>query len=154
MTYLYLAAKFWREVLIATLFVLFCVATALYIERGHRIYEIKADAAAERARADAKAREVERRNYQGVIDAINKAEQQTAINERYASDARRANDSLRDTIGQLREQVASVSADARIEYTNSLTDVLAECSAEYLKMARQADGHARDSQMMVDAWPK
>lgn len=154
MAYLYLAVKFWREVLIATLLVLFCVAAALYVERGHRIDEIKADAVAERARADAQAREVERRNYQGVIDAINDAEQQKIINERAAINASVANDSLRDTIGELREQVATVSATARIEYAHSLADVLGECTAEYLKMAKSADGHARDSEMMYEAWPK
>ena len=154
MTYLILALRYWREVLIATLFVLFCMASALYIERGHRIDEVKADAAAERARANEQAREVERRNYKGVIDAINNAEQQSIINERAAINASAANDSLRDTIGELREQVANVSDTARIEYTHSLADVLGECTTEYLKMAASADGHARDSEMIYNAWPK
>lgn len=147
MTYLILALRYWREVLIAALFVLFCVASALYVERGHRIKEIKAD-------ADAQAREVERRNYQGVIDAINDAEQQKIINERAAINASVANDSLRDTIGELREQVATVSTTVRIEYAHSLADVLGECTTEYLKMAKSADGHARDSEMIYNAWPK
>lgn len=138
----------------AILFILFCVASALYVERGHRIEALKADSVLERAQFNEKAREIENKNYEGVINAINKSTQQGLIIEQYINRAAIAGDSLRDTIGELDRQVATVSASARIEYAHSLADVLGECAAEYIKMAKSADGHARDSEMIYQAWPK
>lgn len=138
----------------AVLFILFCVASALYVERGHRIEALKADNVLERAQFNERAREIENKNYEGVINAINKSTQQGLIIEQHINRAALAGDSLRDTIGELDRQVATVSTSARIEYAHSLADVLGECTAEYIKMAKSADGHARDSEMIYQAWPK
>jgi hypothetical protein len=152
--YLGLALKFWRESIMAIFIVLFCVASALYVQRGHRINEIKAEAVEARVQFEARQREIESKNYERVINAVNQAEIQTRVNEQHAISANVANDSLRDTIGQLQREVSQVSAEAAAKYTQTFGDVLGECTAKYIDLARKADGHARDSEMIYKAWPK
>lgn len=154
MIYLGLALRFWRELLVAFLFVILCVLTALYVERGQRIDTLRVTHSAELDRLETLALTVHSNNQERVINAINQSNRQADIIEQHAISASAANDSLRDTITQLRGQVATVSDSARIEYAHSLADVLGECTAEYIKMAKSADGHARDSEMIYRAWPK
>jgi len=49
---------------------------------------------------------------------------------------------------------SKASRDALTQYTTTLSAVLSECQRAYTGMAKEADGHASDSLMYQQAWPK
>jgi hypothetical protein len=40
-----------------------------------------------------------------------------------------------------------------IEYTTANSDILENCIIEYRSMAKEADGHAVDAEILRKAWP-
>ena len=49
---------------------------------------------------------------------------------------------------------SKASRDALAQYTATLSAVLSDCQRAYTGMAKEADGHASDSLMYQQAWPK
>jgi hypothetical protein len=87
-------------------------------------------------------------------DAIAKAQLQIQANAAAAASARRERDGLRDDLAASRVAIASASISSLREHTSTLTTVFEQCSAELEEMARHADGHATDTVMLLNAWPK
>lgn len=71
-----------------------------------------------------------------------------------AAAARGAADSLRDDLRAARGKLSEASRPALVEYAGTSADLLAECSRSYTNLARQADGHAADALMLMEAWPR
>jgi len=61
---------------------------------------------------------------------------------------------LQSTIETLLARSAGDSVEANRKYTAALAVVFQECTNEYRKLGREAQGHADDSKLYQDAWPK
>ena len=87
-------------------------------------------------------------------DAIAAAQKQIQANANAAAAARRERDGLRDDLAASRVAIANASVSSLRDHTSTLTTVFEQCTAELEEMARVADGHAADSVMLINAWPK
>lgn len=119
-----------------------------------RIQSMQAEFTKTVAAAERDAQEQERRlnsQIQEARDAAAKREQ----------DLRRDSDTLRSELDGLRNE----AADAGRKLPNhpacpssaraaTAIKLLEQCAVEYEKMARHAQGHANDSLMLQEAWPK
>ena len=155
--FLIFVMNFWREVMIATLVVLVAVMATLYIGRGNAIDTIKTEHAlqqtAQRADFEEQARNIERANYQGVIDAVNQAQKRAQLVAIDVASANSANNRLHDTIDELQARAAYSTRD-RIEYTNSVGELFKNCTSVYIDLAAKADGHVNDIRLLQGAKPK
>lgn len=61
---------------------------------------------------------------------------------------------LRHTVSDLRGRLATASIDACRTTADAFATVFEECRGAYEEMGRAADGHASDSLMYQEAWPK
>lgn len=116
---------------------------------AEKVVQVKAAADAE-----VENRRIESKRQTGVIDAQNAQVKRTAVLQADAASSRATVDSLRDTIRTTTASLPSRSASATSEYAAASSQLLTECSANYAEVARQADGHASDSLMLQQAWPK
>jgi hypothetical protein len=87
-------------------------------------------------------------------DAIAKAQVQIQANAAAAAAARRERDGLRDDLAASRVAIANASIGSLREHTSTLTTVFEQCAGQLEEMARIADGHATDTVMLLNAWPK
>lgn len=152
--YLAMALKLWREILICLLALLLAGSLFLFYNAMQSMKLMKVNHSLETANYiaayEARARAIEQQNYQGVIDAINKAklqQQAIAIDVRSANNA---NERLHQTIDQLTANTTN-NASARAEYTTAVSKLFKDCSSAYIEMARAADGHASDVRLLKDA---
>lgn len=131
---------------------LFFLGLSIYYKIQLEDYEVKL--AKNQARHEAEMRILEKNQFQGVIDAINVANEQKIRVEVDSGNAESANKRLHQTIDRLNVQVSNLATSARVEYSNALSDVLKECTVAYREVARKADGHATDAQMMKQIFEK
>jgi len=87
-------------------------------------------------------------------DAIAKAQVQIQANAAAAASARRERDGLRDDLAASRVAIANASIGSLREHASALTTVFEQCAGQLEEMARIADGHATDTIMLLDAWPR
>lgn len=106
------------------------------------------------ADANAAARAKEQALQRTKDEAINAATKRTHQAVAAAAAARAVTDSLRDDLSRARADIASASLDAVRKYATTASAVLGECSAEVERLAGAAAGHASDSLMYQQAWPK
>lgn len=126
---------------------------------GHKAIQAKWDAAKivqmEAARAaEATNRATESRLKTQVIEAQNANQDRINKISADAAAARTQSDGLRRDIAAVRSVLPSLAADAVRQYAATATDVLGECADRYTDMAAKAQGHASDSLMYQQAWPK
>lgn len=159
MMYLYIAAKFWREVLIGLL-VFLCLVIAAFanhhagkvkkLEIQHQAEILKSKAAYNQAKADAAEKEKIWSNQ------LLKAEQNyNAKFKQITTDAAIAKsnaDSLSKQLDTAKKRLPTATTKTIIEYVDTSSDVLKECITEYRTMAEIADGHAIDARRLSDAW--
>ncbi|MEC8124827.1 MAG: hypothetical protein VX125_13450 [Pseudomonadota bacterium] len=85
-----------------------------------------------------------------------KAEQNYNVKiKQIESDSRLANanaDSLSKQLKVASSRLSSAPKETIIEYTNSNSDILENCIAEYRAVAEKADGHAADAQRLSESW--
>ncbi len=62
-------------------------------------------------------------------------------------------DSLSKQLKVANSRLSSATKETIIEYTNTNSDILEKCIAEYQEVAKAADGHAADAEKLRDAWP-
>lgn len=96
---------------------------------------------------------LEQKRSAGVITAQNTARKREVALRRDADASRDALDGLRKQ-SALAVQIARASHDACNLTAAAQAVVLDQCGSELTTLARIADGHASDAQMMQDAWPK
>jgi len=156
MTYLYLAAKFWREILIGLLAFLLFICLALLNNKTEQIKKYKhAEIILQAENAKAKA--------SAAIKEKQWSEQQLKAEQNYnakikqiESDSRLASasaDSLSKQLKIAKSRLSSASKAAIIEYTNTNSDILEKCVTEYRTVAEKADGHSTDAERLREAWP-
>ena len=121
---------------------------------GGQIEGIKAQQAAESAKAQADARAQELAFNQRLQDAQNEATKRETKLRADAATARRTADGLRGTLYEFRASLPNASTSALIARADTAAELLGACADEYRSVAEAADRHAADALMLRDAWPK
>lgn len=160
MTYLYLAAKFWRECIIAVL--AFLLLICLFIQnhqaaeikdqkRLHANYITQQQLAAEKSKVQAAQQE------KVWAEQITKAEQNYNAKikqiESDASDAQSSANSLSKQLSIAKQRLSAASRETSNEYCATLGNVFERSIEEYTKMARYADEHRVNEEKLSEAWP-
>ena len=104
--------------------------------------------------ADAENRRIELARQRNVTDAQNKAVERALVLRTDADSARTESDRLRDNLAATRLQLPSLTRDAVNQYADAASVVFDECQRSYQGLARKADGHANDTLMFMQSWPK
>lgn len=115
--------------------------------------EVRNEWSAATARANEEARKLEQQRQRRSDDAQRIATQAAQRDRVAVAAARAERDGLRDTLDAI-EQSARESHDAATRNLAAVRAVFDRCTAEYLRVAEEAAGHARDSLMYQQAWPK
>lgn len=102
----------------------------------------------------AKHRNTERGWMDDVSAATNKRTAREQTLKADAAAARAERDGLRDDLASINSRLATASVDAVRKYAAAANDVFEQCSRAYQGMAETADGHAADSLMYQQGWPK
>lgn len=87
-------------------------------------------------------------------DAIKAAEQRAKTQAANAAVLRAERDGLRAQLAATAVQLPSASCISIRDYATTLTGLLDQCAGAFEAMAREASGHAADSRLMQEAWPK
>ncbi|WP_336138995.1 hypothetical protein [Acinetobacter ursingii] len=160
MTYLYLAAKFWRECIIVVL--AFLLLICLFIQ-NHQVSELKdqkkqhADYVTQQQLAAEKAKVQAAQQEKIWAEQITKAEQNyNGKIKQIQSDAIAAQSSANSLSKQLNEankRLSTASRETSNEYCATLGNVFERSIEEYTKMARYADEHRVNEEKLSEAWP-
>lgn len=156
MTYLYLAVKFWRGILIGLLAFLLFICLALLNQKTGQIEKFKQTEIilqAENAKAKADSALKEKQWSEQRLEA---EQNYNAKIKQIESDSRLASasaDSLSKQLKVANSRLSSSTKETIIEYTNSNSDTLEKCITEYQTVAEKADGHAADAERLIEAWP-
>ncbi len=86
-------------------------------------------------------------------DAIEAARKRAETAAANAAAARRERNGLRDELAKARLRLPSASHTACTEYAAAASGLLDQCAAAYQELGEQADGHASDVRLMIEAWP-
>ena len=118
-----------------------------------RISLLKKEHAEQTMRASASALASYSRMEKTKDDAIKSAQARADRLQADAGRAAAAADGMREQLAGVPARIAAASRTAVDEYAATAGELLGACTAEYQWMARQADGHANDARLMLDAWP-
>ena len=87
-------------------------------------------------------------------DAIKAAQDRAKREAANAAAARTERDGLRAQLAATTVQLPVASCTSVREYATTLTGLFDQCAGAFEAMARDAQGHASDSRLMQEAWPK
>lgn len=121
---------------------------------GKQIAGIQAQHATELASANQKALDDTIKMQRAKDEAIKAAEQRARTQAVNAAALRTERDGLRAQLAATAVQLPSASCTSVREYGTTLTGLLDQCAGAFEAMAREASGHAADSRLMQEAWPK
>jgi biopolymer transport protein ExbB/TolQ len=99
-------------------------------------------------------RNIESARSRNVADAQAKALQRVAAAKDDALAARSTADGLRDDLAAAQRDLSRSSIASCRQHASTLNTVFAECTRSVEGLAGAAQGHASDSLMLQDAWPK
>lgn len=149
------ALKHWRWLAGAAL-----LAFAALMVHAYGRSRYNAGAASVQAKWDAAALMWQEQNrkqeqeYANKIDrAIAERDEKLKTVQADATAARAAVGSMRSQLSKANRELAQHSQAAIINYATTAAELLGECSAEYQRVAEQADGHAADAETLMRAWP-
>lgn len=151
---LLLAIKFAREIAIVILiaFLLFAVSscrtqnTAIkHIKTEHELTLVTMEAA-----YTAQALDLERKNNEQVIQAINDGQAREAAIALDVANTNSANDRLHQTVDRLNTSIARENSATRADYADTLSVILKESTARYIELAEKADGHVNDVRILQE----
>ncbi|WP_151803998.1 hypothetical protein [Acinetobacter bereziniae] len=155
MTYLYLAVKAWREILIGLLAFLLVVCLGLLNHKTGQIEKYKqaeiilqAEIAKSKASATLKEKQWSEQQVKAEQNYNAKIKQIKSDADLAQSNA----DSLSKQLKIASSRLSSASTKTIIEYTNTNSDILENCIIEYRAVAKKADGHAADAERLDEAW--
>lgn len=94
--------------------------------------------------------DLEAQKQEALDEARRRAEEQATL----AADTLAERDRLREQLAANRNRLTTESPTSVDQYTDTLAAVLDECAVEIEIVARKADGHVRDVQMLLEAWPQ
>lgn len=120
---------------------------------GNEINGLKAQHAAESAKAQADVRAQELAFNQRLQDAQNAATKRETKLRADAAATRRTADGLRGTLYEFRASLPNAAPATVIARADSAAELLGACVSEYRGVAESADRHAADAVMLLDAWP-
>lgn len=86
--------------------------------------------------------------------ALNAATKRTQTDSAYRASTERTINSLREQIADADRRLSTASIDAVRQYSATAGALLEDCSTAYRDMASEAGGHASDSLMLQESWPK
>lgn len=115
------------------------------IEKAYADAALKAQEAAK-----AKTKELQRQKDEAINDATKRAQRNAAA----ATAARADADGLRDQLAAARRELPNTSCAAARNYAATLSDVFGNCTRVLERISAEADGHASDSLMYQQAWPR
>ena len=121
---------------------------------GEQIAGIQAQHATALASANQKALDDTIRMQRTKDDAIKAAQDRAKREAANAAAARTERDGLRAQLATTTVQLPVASCTSVREYTATLNGLFDQCAGAYQDMAGQAAGHASDSRLMQEAWPK
>lgn len=121
---------------------------------GKQIADIQAQHATALASANQKALDDTIKMQRAKDEAIKAAEQRAKTQAANAAAARTERDGLRAQLATTTVQLPVASCTSVREYGTTLTGLLDQCAGAFEGMAREASGHAADSRLMQEAWPK
>jgi len=87
-------------------------------------------------------------------DALTQAAKNVQVANAAASVAAQSGRVLQSTIEAILARSGSDSVAANRQYTAALATVFQDCTNKYRELGREAQGHADDSLMLQQAWPK
>lgn len=119
-----------------------------------QIADIQAQHATALARANQKALDDTIKMQRTKDEAIAKAEQRAKTQAANAAVLRSERDGLRAQLSATTVQLPSASCTSVREYAAAINGLFDQCAGAYQDMAGQAQGHAADSRLMLEAWPK
>ncbi|MFW1966241.1 hypothetical protein ACG95P_04065 [Acinetobacter guillouiae] len=156
MTYMYLVAKLWREILIGLLAFLLLICLGLLNSKTGQIEKYKQAEIilqAENAKAKADSAIKEKQWSEQKLKAEQNYNAKIKQNE---SDAYLAQSNANRLSKQLKiasSRLPSATKEAIIEYASTNSNILESCITEYRTVAKAADGHAADAERLMEAWP-
>ena len=156
MTYLYLAVKFWRGILIGLLAFLLLICLALLNHKTGQIEKYKQTEIilqAENAKAQAASALKEKQWSEQQLKAEQNYNAKIKQIESDADIAQSSADSLSKQLKIAGSRLSSASKETIVEYTIANSDILENCITEYRTVAEKADGHAADAERLSEAWP-
>ena len=121
---------------------------------GKQIADIQAQHATALASANQKALDDTIKMQRAKDEAIKAAQDRAKREAANAVAARTERDGLRAQLATTTVQLPSASCTSVREYGTTLTGLLDQCAGAFEAMAREASGHAADSRLMQEAWPK
>lgn len=121
---------------------------------GNELNGLKAQYAAESAKAQADTRARELAFNQRLKDAQDEAAKRETKLRSDAAAARRTADGLRGTLYEFRASLPSATHSAIVARADTAAELLGACVNEYRDLAEAADRIASDRQTLIDAWPK
>ena len=87
-------------------------------------------------------------------EAIKAAEQRAKTQAANAANARADADRLRAQLDGVPARLASATDGAVRDFANVASDVLGACIREYQGVAAEAEQHASNVRLLIEAWPK
>ena len=121
---------------------------------GSEIAALKAQYAAESAKAQADTRARELAFNQRLKDAQDEAAKRETKLRSDAAAARRTVDGLRGTLYEFRASLPGATHSAIVARADTAAELLGACVNEYRSVAEAADRIASDRQTLIDAWPR
>lgn len=121
---------------------------------GKKIADTAAQHATALANAHQKALDDTIRMQRTKDDAIKAAQDRAKREAANAAAARTERDGLRAQLAATTVQLPVASCTSVREYATTLTGLFDQCAGAFEGMAREASGHAADSRLMQEAWPK
>jgi leucyl aminopeptidase (aminopeptidase T) len=127
-----------------------------YDEYEQKIGADKVQAAWDREKAESEAAQLNREHsLQTEKDnAIEQSEKHHQDLVTMANSAANSSKLLDATIAANNAAIARLTNDALNKYTTTLGAVLSDCQQKYTGLAKEADGHAADSLILQQSWPK
>ena len=121
---------------------------------GKQIADIQAQHATALASANQKALDDTIKMQRTKDDAIKAAEQRAKTQAANAANARADADRLRAQLDGVPARLASATDGAVRDFANVASDVLGACIREYQGVAAEAEQHASNVRLLIEAWPK
>lgn len=144
----------WKYVLIAALLILLGFSLVLISQKNSQIESIRTQNELSVTKLKAEyvetARNIERKNYEQQIQAINEYKEREKVILTDASNANDAVSRLSDTINDI-SATAKLDAKLRDRYIDTSNNILKECSTEYSKMGQIADRLSNEVRLLSDA---
>ncbi len=156
--YLLLLMRYWQYIVIALLVVLLALIGFGSYSKSYQIINLKANHELKlitlQADHDAEVRMIERKNFEGVINAVNEStERQKQMADKYDAVVV-INDGLSDSIQNIETSLIGANRAAIIDYTKSVNQLYEDSRRQFIEMGKAAAREQEEARRLREAWPK